>query len=177
MKGVILFLVLYSNLGFGKSFKLSSYQMRRGMELDKKFSWNYDGCEGENISPELHWENIPKGTQSFALTVFNPDVKSGSGWWHWQVINIPKEATKINQNSSLEKNLPIGSLEIKNDYGLKGWGGPCPPPGETHHLIFSLYALKTKRIESNELTTPAQIGLEIEKYKLKKSSLRVKFSR
>ncbi len=178
MKIIILFSsIFFFTTTHAKRFTLSSPEIKKNTYFQKKYLWNKNGCQGENISPAVEWKNAPRNTESFALTVFDPDATSGSGWWHWVVINIPKSSKKISVNASNSKTLPKGSKEIRNDFGETNWGGPCPPPGETHHYIFTLYALKIKELSFNDQSTPAQIGIELQKNMIKKTSFTLKASR
>lgn len=95
-------------------------------------------CDGENISPALAWNGIPRGTKSFALRVIDPDAPSGH-FIHWLVANIPADVTLLKEGA-----VPAGE-EIENDFGRTGWGGPCPPSGE-HRYIFTLDALDTEKL-------------------------------
>jgi Raf kinase inhibitor-like YbhB/YbcL family protein len=96
-------------------------------------------CDGRNISPQLSWENVPEKTKSFALCVTDPDALGG--WIHWMVYDISKEIKEIDQDS-----LPVEAKEVKNDFGKKTYGGPCPPSG-THRYIFTVYALDVEHLE------------------------------
>jgi Raf kinase inhibitor-like YbhB/YbcL family protein len=107
----------------------------------------FSGCGGENVSPQLAWSNFPPGTQSFALTCFDPDAPTGSGFWHWVVANIPARVTSLDENAAA-KGLPVGATQGATDYGMSHWGGPCPPPGDPpHRYIFTVYALDIPTIE------------------------------
>lgn len=92
---------------------------------------------GGNVPPDLHWTDAPAGTQSFAITCYDPDAPTGSGWWHWVVVDIPAAVTSLAENAAL----PEGAREWVNDYGYVGYGGPCPPPGPAHRYVFTVYAL------------------------------------
>lgn len=120
-----------------KDFTLTSPDIAEGAPLDRRFVFQGFGCEGGNSAPALSWSGAPEGTQSFALTVYDPDAPTGSGWWHWFAFNIPSDTTEIAAGGEL----PTGSVELINDYGLSGFGGACPPPGEVHRYIFTVYAL------------------------------------
>ncbi|MCY4046094.1 MAG: YbhB/YbcL family Raf kinase inhibitor-like protein [Cellvibrionales bacterium] len=114
--------------------------------MSKTHEFNGFGCTGEDKSPELSWSDAPNDTKAFALMVHDADAPTDSSWWHWQVINIPASVNKLAQNAGHPKNnqLPKGSIQITNDYGIKGFGGACPPKGHgIHHYRFTLYALKT----------------------------------
>jgi len=97
-------------------------------------------CDGRNISPQLSWENVPKETKGFALSVTDPDAPGGT-WIHWLVYDISKELREIERGS-----LPEGAKEVENDFGKKPYGGPCPPSG-THRYFFTLYALDIEHLD------------------------------
>ncbi|UCE57401.1 MAG: YbhB/YbcL family Raf kinase inhibitor-like protein [Candidatus Bathyarchaeota archaeon] len=97
-------------------------------------------CDGEDISPQLSWEDVPPETKSFALSVTDPDAPGGT-WIHWLVYDIPRDVRSIERSS-----LPKGAKEVENDFGKEEYGGPCPPYG-THRYIFTIYALDTEHLE------------------------------
>lgn len=134
--------------------------------LPNKYVYDGSHCSGENVSPELEWENAPEGTKSFAVTVFDPDAPSG-GWWHWTVVNIPAGVTKIPEGASNLHQLPNGAVEGKTDFGQTGYGGACPPPGKSHRYVFTVYALKEEKI-------PADFD-SIDRNALAKASFTVKY--
>ena len=132
---------------------LSSNDIAQGEFMDKKHEFNGFGCSGEDMSPQLTWSNAPKGTKSFAITAYDPDAPTGSGWWHWQLVNIPVTVMKLPTNAgSVEKSLaPLGSLHIQNDYGVAGFGGACPPVGHgLHHYRFTIHALSIEKLNLPE---------------------------
>ena len=114
--------------------KLLSNDFQHNELMDKKFSYR-----GGNISPHLKWEDIPSGTKSFAISCNDPDAPVGD-WIHWFVHNIPANTTEIPQGG------PIPGIEVKNDYGKVGYGGPAPPSG-THRYFFRIYALDVENLE------------------------------
>ncbi len=97
-------------------------------------------CDGDDVSPQLSWEDVPEETKSFALRVTDPDCP-GRTWIHWLVYDISKELREFVRGS-----LPKGAIEVENDFGKKSYGGPCPPSG-THRYFFTLYALDTEHLE------------------------------
>jgi len=139
----------------GSTFTVSSPDLASG-KFDNKFVLNGFGCKGENVSPAITWENVPKGTKSLALQVHDPDAPTGSGFWHWAVYNIPATANGLPQaagNSASTLPAPAfgGSTDF-NDTGATGkngnYGGPCPPAGDTaHHYNFTLYALAVEDVQ------------------------------
>ncbi|MDR6104561.1 Raf kinase inhibitor-like YbhB/YbcL family protein [Agrobacterium larrymoorei] len=142
-------------------FKLSSTSIAEGQQLASTFVFKGFGCEGENQSPQLSWSGAPAGTKSFAITAYDPDAPTGSGWWHWNVVNIPASQTALEPDASGKKKLPAGALEIRNDYGVVGFGGACPPPGEVHRYIFTVHALGTERLDLPDNASNALAGFMI----------------
>ncbi|HXR70455.1 YbhB/YbcL family Raf kinase inhibitor-like protein [Actinocrinis sp.] len=110
------------------------------------------GCFGKNLAPELDWRNVPSGTQSFALLVNDMDAPLSGGWHHWVVYNIPGTAHELEGHGVLQYTQGSTSWDV-NGIPVVGWGGPCPPAdGQTHHYIFTLYALSTATLSGDSLT-------------------------
>ncbi len=132
------------------------------------------GCTGDNQSPALSWENAPEGTKSFAITMYDPDAPTGSGWWHWLVFDIPADLDHIDVNAgdpSLEL-MPDQVIQSITDYGSKGFGGPCPPEGHGwHQYIITIYALKVDSLGLDENTNAAVVGYYIGNNTLAKASI------
>jgi Raf kinase inhibitor-like YbhB/YbcL family protein len=144
-----------------QDLKLSSTSISEGAQLGSQFVFQGLGCEGGNASPQLSWSGAPEGTKSFAITAYDPDAPTGSGWWHWNVVNIPTSVSSLELGASGTEKMPAGSMEITNDYGANGFGGACPPPGEVHRYVFTVYALKTERIELPKSPSNALVGFMI----------------
>jgi Raf kinase inhibitor-like YbhB/YbcL family protein len=160
------------------AFKAWSNALKEGSKVADKYLFNGMGCDGNNISPPLEWSNAPKGTNSFAITVFDPDAPKIGGWWHWAVVNIPSEVNVLPEGASNHNNLPKGAIEVETDYGDKHYGGPCPPSGDTpHHYIFTVYALKKKQVHLSPNSTPGSIKHDLEHDCLAKSSFTVEYGR
>ncbi len=127
-------------------FTLTSPDVHAGQTIPMKHVFKGMSCTGENISPALSWSNAPKGTKSFAITVYDPDAPTGSGWWHWVVYNIPANVTSLpagagDPNSGL---MLKGAVQGNTDFGTAGYGGPCPPKGDKpHHYHFT--RVRTRR--------------------------------
>ena len=179
----ILFLISmigFSTLAHALDFKLSSPEIKANVMMPKSYEFNDFGCSGENKSPALKWSGAPKGTKSFAVTVFDPDAPTGSGWWHWVVINIPSVVTELTANAGTlnSTSLPKGAIQNRTDFGLAAWGGPCPPIGDKpHHYIFTVYALKTEKVEVPADATAALTGYMIHANMLGKASFTAKYGR
>lgn len=146
-------------------FRLSSPDFRHNTTIPLQHVFNGFGCAGTNISPALRWKNPPKGTKSFALLVHDPDAPTGgSGWWHWVVINLPADVRELPADAGRTdgSGLPTGAVQIGTDFGSPGWGGPCPPPGDTpHRYRFTLHALKVEKLELPPSATAALAGYMI----------------
>lgn len=129
--------------------------------------FNGMGCTGQNESPALNWTGAPAGTKSFAVTAYDPDAPTGSGWWHWVMYNIPADATGLAAGAGNGRNAPRGSQQGNTDFGTKGYGGPCPPQGDKpHHYHFTVYALKTDKLDVPGNATAAMVGFYIHANKL-----------
>ena len=99
-------------------------------------------CDGKGISPPLAWSGAPPNTAAFALIVDDPDAPRGT-FTHWLLFNIPGNVQRLDENVPQMQHLDDGAIQGSNDFGGSGYGGPCPPRGETHHYRFTLYALDT----------------------------------
>ena len=129
--------------------------------------YNGMGCSGQNISPALQWYNPPAGTKSYAVTAYDPDAPTGSGWWHWGMYNIPAGTTALPAGAGNGRNAPRGSAQGQTDFGTKGYGGPCPPVGDRpHHYQFTVFALKVDRLDIPGNATAAYVGFNLNANKL-----------
>lgn len=128
-----------------KDFRLESSAMKSGKAIPQEFAFDGFGCTGNNISPPLNWSNPPEGTKSFAIAVHDPDAPTGgAGFWHWMAIDIPADVTSLPKGagSGERAKMPEQIRQIANDYGSKGWGGPCPPKEDKpHRYNFTVYAI------------------------------------
>lgn len=179
-KLIILGFLLVTPVAFSASaqaLELTSTTVSEGERLTNIHVFEGFGCEGENQSPQLSWTGAPAGTKSFAINVYDPDAPTGSGWWHWNVVNIPASTNSITQNASINDTLPQEALEIRNDYGIIGFGGACPPPGEVHRYIFTVYALGTERLELPENPSNALVGFMIRANMLDSASITAVYHR
>ena len=154
------------------TFTLTSKNL--GGEATLKEEFNGFGCIGKNESPQLSWKNAPEGTRSFAITMYDPDAPTGSGWWHWVVFDIPTSTTELVANAGdIKLDLtPEGTIQSITNYGSQGYGGPCPPQGHgLHQYIITVYALKTDTLGLNKNTNPAIVGYYLWNNTLAKASL------
>jgi len=138
------------------------------------------GCDGGNKSPQLTWSGAPQGTQSFAVTCFDPDAPTGSGFWHWVVVNIPPGVTELplDAGNPASGKLPKGALQVRTDFGKPGYGGPCPPQGDhPHRYLFTVFAVSMDVLPVTADTSAAVVGFYLNFNTLAKASLMGLFKR
>jgi Raf kinase inhibitor-like YbhB/YbcL family protein len=154
--------------------------MQAGSRMAMEQVFDGFGCTGKNISPELHWSGVPQGTKSLALTVYDPDAPTGSGWWHWVMFNIDPRTKSLPANAGdVEATLaPAGSVQSRTDFGSVGYGGPCPPAGDKpHHYIFTLFALDVAQLQLDETATAAMVGFNLNQHAIGKARMTLLFAR
>jgi len=157
-----------------REFTLTSADIAANAPIDPRFEFDGFGCSGQNQSPALCWSGAPAGTQSFALTMYDPDAPSGSGWWHWFVIDLPASTTELPANAGAHNStaLPPGARQIRNDFGVPAWGGLCPPPGDKpHRYVFTIHALSVPRLDIPDDATAALAGFMVNAHSLGKATL------
>ena len=179
MKKILLFMLLAASPCFAAEFSVQSTSWQDGQTMKDVYVFNSFGCTGNNISPQMSWNGAPQGTKSFAVTVYDPDAPTGSGWWHWTVFNIPADVAELKEGSSIDPaKLPAGAIQGRTDFGKPGYGGACPPPGDKpHRYILTVYALKTDKIDLHEDASGALVGYYLNQNALAKASLTVKYGR
>ena len=125
-------------------------------------------------SPQLSWTQAPEDTKSFAITLYDPDAPTGSGWWHWLVFNLPATVSDLPKGAGNVgiNDLPKQVIQSINDFGIYGYGGPCPPQGDkAHAYILTVYALDTLEIPLDKDANPAKVGFYINQHTIAKASL------
>lgn len=173
MRHLILAALLASNSALAGSLTLSSTDIANGKFMAKAQEFQGFGCSGGNQSPQLSWSGAPAGTAAFAIMVHDPDAPTGSGWWHWQLVNIPKDVTSLAAGAVA----PAGSQQMNNDYGVKGFGGACPPPKHgVHRYQFTVHALSQK-LELPENASGALTGYMVKAHSLASSTIEALYQR
>ncbi|GGW65958.1 YbhB/YbcL family Raf kinase inhibitor-like protein [Alishewanella tabrizica] len=158
-------------------FVLTSPSLKEGHFMAKMQEFDGFGCNGQNISPELNWQNAPAGTKSFAVTVFDPDAPTCSGFWHWLVTDIPLAATGLAEGAG-KGSLPPGSRTFTNDYGNKAFGGTCPPEGHgMHRYQFTVWALPEETLPAPDGASAAVVGFMLNAMALGKATLTATYAR
>lgn len=165
---------------FADTFSLHSSDIQQGKPLTDKHVFNGFGCSGANQSPQLEWKNAPAGTRSFAITAYDPDAPTGSGWWHWVAYNIPANVTTLASNAGAPAAglMPTGSVQGRTDFGSTGFGGACPPVGHgIHRYQFTVHALKVEKLELDPNATAAMVGFMINANRIEKASIEATYQR
>ena len=125
-----------------------------------------------NASPHLKWSGAPEGTKSYAVTCFDPDAPTGSGFWHWTVANIPADVTELPAGGPI----PAGAVEGRTDFGETGYGGAAPPPGHgPHRYIFTVFAVDTERLDVTPDNSGAVFGFNLHFHTLAKASITARY--
>jgi hypothetical protein len=150
---------------------LTSPDVKPGGNIADEQVFNSGGCTGQNVSPALSWSGAPKGTKSFAVSVYDPVAPTGSGFWHWWVADLPADTTGLRKGAGSGTGLPAGAIQARNDFGQMGYGGPCPPKGRPHRYLFTVYALDVDKLGIDANASPAAVGLSVHAHTLAKATL------
>ena len=135
------------------TFTLESPDFAEGEKLP-----DWARADGGNRIPTLRWSGAPEGTKSYALTLYDPDAPTGSGFWHWAVYDLPGSTTELPSGSPL----PEPAKLLKNEVGQRSFMGAAPPSGHgPHRYFFTLSALSVEHLDLSPDATPAVLGFTL----------------
>jgi Raf kinase inhibitor-like YbhB/YbcL family protein len=161
----------YDELPDVPSFDVTSDDVTDGAKLAMPQVSGVMGAGGEDRSPHLSWSGAPEGTQSYAVTIYDPDAPTASGFWHWAVFNIPADVTELASNASKD-GLPAGALQLKNDARMDGYVGAAPPEGHgTHHYWVVVHAVDVPSLDIPAEATPAYLGFNLFSHSLGRATI------
>lgn len=162
------------------NFIVTSPMLADGATMPPGQILNRSGCHGGNRSPALAWTAPPPGTKSLAITMYDPDAPTGSGWWHWTVFNLSPSTRAFSEGQSEAggTGLPSGAVQGRTDFGTSGYGGPCPPAGDRpHHYIITIWALNIDRLPLDKIAPGGMLGLCLSQHVVGKATLTVLYGR
>src|SRR6185437_9027685 len=163
------FLLYFTN---AQEMIISSKDFKNGANLNQNQMANIYGCHGKNISPELSWSGIPKTAKSLAISVYDPDAPTGSGFWHWIIYYININTKFISNGASNTSHMPDNAVEALNDSGTKGYLGACPPKGDDKHRYeFTIYALDVDKLPVPKNATSPLIRFILYKHIISKAAI------
>jgi Raf kinase inhibitor-like YbhB/YbcL family protein len=154
----------YDELPEVGSFTVTSSDVTDGQALGNAQLSGIMGAGGQDVSPQLEWGGFPEGTRSFAVTVYDPDAPTASGFWHWAVLDIPASVTSLPSGAGDDEGsgLPEGAIQLANDAGAKRFIGAAPPPGHgPHHYYVAVHAVDVDSLGVPEGATPAFLGFNL----------------
>ncbi len=151
----------YASLPKLPTFTLTSQSVTDGQPLANAQVSGIMGAGGEDVSPQLSWSGFPDETRSFAVTVYDPDAPTASGFWHWAVANLPADVTELPAGAGDGSNLPGDALTLVNDAGQRRYIGAAPPAGHgAHRYYIAVHAVDTEKLDLPEDASPAFLGLQ-----------------
>jgi Raf kinase inhibitor-like YbhB/YbcL family protein len=179
---VLVFSAFNACAAYAQNMTLTSTDVSEGATIKEAQVANVFGCKGANYSPALSWSGAPSDTKSFALTIYDPDAPTGSGFWHWVVFNIPPTVTSLPREAGdiKKKLMPKGAIQSRTDFGTDGYGGPCPPQGDKpHHYIFTVYAVDEDKLQfaKDHNVSAAVVGFELHFHAKAKASFTAMYGR
>jgi Raf kinase inhibitor-like YbhB/YbcL family protein len=156
------------------SFTLTSTDLKDGQMLGQAQMSGIFGAGGQDKSPELTWSGFPKEAKSFAITVYDPDAPTGSGFWHWAVFDIPATVSSIPSGAGALNStvLPKEAVQLPNDAGLAQFLGAAPPVGHgVHRYFITVYAVDVATLGIPKTATPAYLGFNLFTHALARASI------
>jgi Raf kinase inhibitor-like YbhB/YbcL family protein len=144
------------------TFTLTSNSITDGAPLATPQVSGIMGAGGEDVSPQLSWSGFPKETRSFAVTVYDPDAPTLSGFWHWAVANLPADVTELPADAGNGGELPGGAVTLVNDAGMRRFVGAAPPAGHgVHRYYVAVHAVDVDKLDMTEDASPAFLGFNL----------------
>nr|WP_245884328.1 YbhB/YbcL family Raf kinase inhibitor-like protein [Hartmannibacter diazotrophicus] len=162
------------------SLTLMSPTVKEGVTLPLAQVLDGFGCEGENRSPALSWSGAPDGTKSYAVTLYDPDAPTGSGFWHWVLVDLPPATDHLDEGAGAAsgKDLPAGARQLRDDFGVNVYGGACPPPGDgMHRYVFTVRALDVPSLPVPDDASGALAGFVLNQHTLASAKITAAYAR
>jgi Raf kinase inhibitor-like YbhB/YbcL family protein len=164
----------YDILPPAPGFQVVSDDITDGQPMDTRFAHHSIG--GGNVSPHLRWSGFPAQTRGFAVTCFDPDAPTGSGFWHWVLVGLPADTTELPTGAGALADLPAGAFHVRNDAGESNFAGAFPPAGDIpHRYVFAVHALDTDDLGLDPSASPAYVGFNLTFHTLARGVLRTTF--
>jgi Raf kinase inhibitor-like YbhB/YbcL family protein len=164
----------YDQLPQVESFELTSDDVQHGEKLDTPQVSGIFGAGGDDVSPHLSWGSFPEGTKSFAVTCYDPEAPTASGFWHWAVVDIPVDVTELARGAGDEEGsgLPSGAFQLRNDAGVRQYVGAAPPSGHgRHNYYFVVHAVDVESLGIDKDATPAFLGFNLFSHTLGRATI------
>jgi Raf kinase inhibitor-like YbhB/YbcL family protein len=157
-------LCMLSAPALAAGFTVTTPDFHNGGTIPMAQVFNAGSCTGGDHSPAISWSGAPAATQSYAVTMYDPDAPTGSGWWHWTVFNIPANVHSLPADAGAANSplLPAGAGEGRTDFGFSNYGGPCPPVGDKpHHYVITVYAVKVAHLPLDASSSGSLVGFTL----------------
>lgn len=171
-------LVMTAMAGPCQAFSVASPAVGSTGKIPSKYAANLLGCSGDNVSLPLAWKDVPAGAQSLALTMFDPDAPFG--FWHWLVVDLPPATRRLPAGAGDpgDSALPQGAVQARDDAGVSGYFGPCPPRGDPpHRYVITVYAVKTARLSVDAGASGAEVVSRLQPETIAKASVTYLYGR